>query len=243
VGFRSIVGSVPGLEAPIRRVQVLVNTIRHSGGIFLRTCPICAYHGRFGAFGSPPRWDAMCKRCGSLERHRLLKLYLDRNPGVVHGDVLHFAPEPTVARMLRQLDCKYRSADLFQTADLKLNLEAIDLPDESLDIVLASHVLEHVDDVKALAELYRCLRPGGVALLMVPLVEGWETSYENPDVSTPRDRLLHFGQSDHVRYYGRDFRDRVKGAGFTLDEFAATGEDCVTYSLGQGETLFIATKN
>jgi SAM-dependent methyltransferase len=240
VGFRSIVGSVPGLEAPIRRVQVLVNTIRHSGGVFPRTCPICDYRGRFGAFGDPPRWDAMCKRCGSLERHRLLKLYLDRSSGAVRGDVIHFAPEPTVAKMLRNTGCNYRSADLFQTADLKLNLEKIELPDSSVDVFVASHVLEHVDDRAALSELRRCLRPGGKALLMVPIIEGWTKSYESPAVTSASARKLHFGQSDHVRYYGRDVRNRIRRAGFDFDEFSVSPEDSLTYSIERGDCIFIA---
>jgi len=126
--------------------------------------------------------------------------------------------------------------------DLKLNIEAIDLADRSFDGVICSHVLEHVDDVAALAELFRVLKPDGVALLAVPIVEGWETSYEDPTIIDEYDRLVHFGQEDHVRRYGRDFRDRVRQAGFVLTEFAVNGHDSVEYSIIPGERVFIARR-
>jgi len=103
-------------------------------------------------------------------------------------------------------------------------------------------VLEHVDDAKALSEIYRVLKPGGVALIMLPVIEGWSTTYENPRVTTPEERKRHYGQSDHVRYYGADIRERIKRAGFALDEFTAEGEDVLTYALQRGEKVFIATK-
>jgi predicted SAM-dependent methyltransferase len=77
-------------------------------------------------------------------------------------------------------------------------MEAIDLPDASVDLIIANHVLEHVDDAKASRELSRILRPNGVLLCMVPIVEGWATTYQNPDITTDEGRMLHFGQEDHV---------------------------------------------
>jgi ubiquinone/menaquinone biosynthesis C-methylase UbiE len=91
---------------------------------------------------------------------------------------------------------------------------AIDLPDECVDLVLCLHVLEHVDDDRrAMAEVHRILRPSGHFIVMVPIEEGWEVTYENPKVVSPRQRLLHFGQEDHVRFYGRDIRNRLTAAG------------------------------
>lgn len=159
------------------------------------------------------------------------------------GSAVHFAPEPAIKALLEPRASEYRTADISMPGcDLRLNIEAIDLPDESVDTFVASHVLEHVDDRKALTEFVRCLRPGGRAILMVPIVEGWAEGYENPLISTDAGRLLHFGQIDHVRYYGRDFRDRVRAAGFELSEFQASGEDCVRFGLSRGETVFFARK-
>ena len=124
-----------------------------------------------------------------------------------------------------------------------LNLENIELPDASVDVVVANHVLEHVDDHRALGELFRILRPGGRLIATVPIVEGWERTYEDPTIDDPARRAAHFGQWDHVRYYGRDFRERITGAGFTLQEFAATGDQAVRHSLLRGERVFIGLKD
>ena len=230
------------------KLGTLINTARfavHSFPGFFgrheRECPVCRYQGRFIAFGDPPRWDASCPSCRSLERHRLFKLFLDRHPELVRGTVIHFAPERSIAKLLRAHDSDYRSADVVPgRADLTLDIEAIDLSDDSVDLIVCSHVLEHVDDAKALAEFRRCLKPGGAAILMVPIVEGWRRTYENPAVTSEGDRLLHFGQHNHVRYYGADFRERVRAAGFELEEMTATGEECVRYSVVPGETIFLA---
>jgi len=92
-----------------------------------------------------------------------------------------------------------------------------------------------------LSELYRCTRPGGRVLIMVPIIEGWRQTYENPDALNDRaSRTLHFGQFDHVRYYGADIRDRISAAGFTLEEFQASPQDCIRHGLLRGETVFVA---
>lgn len=205
----------------------------------VRHCPVCGHKGPFRPFGG--RRDARCPSCRTLERHRFLKLVTEREP-VIRGRLLHFAPEAAVAGFLRADAEEYVSADLMAAADLKLNIEALDLPDRAFDTILCSHVLEHVDDAKALAELYRVLNPGGVAILAVPLVDGWEETYEDPSIRSPAERRLHFGQHDHVRIYGRDFRARVRAAGFTLEERTALGPDCVRHALIRGDKIFLATR-
>ncbi len=102
-------------------------------------------------------------------------------------------------------------------ADLALNMERIALDSDSIDCVIANHVLEHINDLKAAAEVHRVLAAGGLFVVTVPIVEGWDTTYENAEkLDTPMNRKLHFGEHDHVRYYGRDFRDRIASAGFVL---------------------------
>lgn len=208
-----------------------------------RTCPICEYRGIFGLFGRPPRLDAMCKGCGSLERHRLLWLWFRENRDRLAEPVLHFAPEPVLRDRFKQIYADYRTADLVNPADLKLDIEAIALPDASINTIICNHVLEHVCDRKALAELHRILAPGGKLICSVPIIEGWDQTYENPAISSMEDREVHFGQSDHVRYYGRDFRDRLAAAGFaTFDEITASGEEVVEHGLLPGEKIFVCTK-
>ena len=215
------------------------------GASFPRTCSVCGYRGRFQSAGRPRRLDARCPRCGSAERYRLLALWLDRHGGALRtARVLHFAPEKGLAKLLKARVGSYQSADITPgRADLVRNIEAIEEPDASFDCVVCSHVLEHVDDKKALNEVYRVLKPRGIALIMLPVIEGWSKTYENKAVVTPEERMRHYGQSDHVRYYGADVRDRIRAAGFRLDEFTAEGEDVLTYGLSRGEKVFIAHKS
>lgn len=126
---------------------------------------------------------------------------------------------------------------------MKLDLEEIDLPDESINIIIANHVLEHVDDKKAGSELYRILAPKGILICMVPIVEGWSESYENPEIKSASDRWLHFGQYDHVRFYGSDFRERILATGIeSLTKLTAEGQDVMIYGLIRGEKVFIFSK-
>ncbi|WP_459850212.1 class I SAM-dependent methyltransferase [Dongia sp. agr-C8] len=197
----------------------------------------------FQQFGDPPRRDAQCPKCASLERHRLLKLWADRSGGSIpRGRAIHFAPEPAVVGFLSKLATEYVTADIEAgKADVVRNIENIAEPDQSFSLIVCSHVLEHVDDRKALRELRRILRPNGMAILMVPIVEGWDMTYENPNATSAAERELYFGQSDHVRYYGRDFRDRVRDAEFALTEFTAIEPDVSRYSIQRGEKVFLAT--
>ena len=210
------------------------------------TCPCCGYSGPFRGFGNPVRSGAACPGCDALERHRLVALALQRGAFSVEGrDVLHFASEGAITKTIKQgaprsyRTSSYPSGD----TDLHLNLEAIDLPNESVDVVIASHILEHVDDSKAIPEIARILRPGGTLIAMVPIVEGWMETYENAEITSEKDREHHFGQGDHVRFYGADFRDRITSAGLALSEFTAGGDDSVVYRLQRGEKVFVGTKH
>jgi SAM-dependent methyltransferase len=212
-----------------------------------RSCNICDFKGYFKGFGRPYRLDARCPKCGSLERHRLLMLGIQRGE-IEHfkkhdNSILHFAPEPILEKIFREQFDYYKTADLIKKADIKLNLENISLEDKKYDIVIANHVLEHVDDQKASSEIYRILKDEGVFVCEVPLIEGWEKTYENDEITDERDRLIHFGQEDHVRFYGKDFRDRIKKNGFILiNEITAEGEDVINFGLIRGEKVFIFKK-
>jgi SAM-dependent methyltransferase len=214
-------------------------------GRFPRECTVCGYQGKFFAYGYPLAADAMCPRCLSLERHRLLVLY-DRDHHLFQSkEVLHFAPEPCMRTYIqRQKPKSYTTCDLFDPdVDLKINIEDISIKDESYDLVLCSHVLEHVDDSKAIPELFRITRPGGTLIAMFPIVEGWNKTYENPAVSSEDERLLHFGQVDHARYYGSDARDRLRGAGFEVTEWTAEEPFVAKYGLIRGEKIFFCRKS
>jgi hypothetical protein len=210
-----------------------------------RTCPVCGYSGLFISVGHPPRWDARCPNCGSRERHRLLHLWVIENGGdkLAGKRTLHFAPEKAVMR-------RVRGSPLYETADLhqpgvthKVDITRVALPDAGYDAVIANHVLEHIaDDRQAMRELFRLLRPGGVALLTVPLNASRGKTYENPAITAPAERHAHFSAADHVRYYGLDFADRLAEVGFTVTTFRLAPEEEVRYGLLRDEWLYVATK-
>lgn len=214
------------------------------GGVYPRACNICGYSGLFNAHGLPPRFDARCPACNSLERHRHQVLWISRLTDAVRGKrVLHFAPEPVLRRYYSALAATYTSADIAKgRADMTLNIERIDQPDESWDVVIANHVLEHVDDSKALAEIHRVLAPGGVAILSFPIALGFAQTYENASIILNADRDLHFGQWDHVRYYGTDAADRIAAAGFEVSSFTASEPDVHRHSLSRNAREFLARK-
>ncbi len=218
-------------------------TIRLVGDRVKLHCNLCGTYGSFAPFGDPPRRGAMCPSCGSLERHRLLWLWASSAQVLTSGRVLHFAPERAIEKHLRASSVEYATADLMKEGtDMRLDLEEIDQASDSWDCVLAGHVLEHVDDRKALAEIYRILRPGGTAVLTIPVIEGWPETYSNPDATTAALRRRYHGQSDHLRYYGRDIRQRITGAGFALEEFVAVEPAVSQLGLLRGEVIFIARK-
>jgi SAM-dependent methyltransferase len=193
----------------------------------------------------PPRFDVECPNCWSLERHRLIKLWLDDHPGLIVGrEILHFAPEPAVKSFVKPLACRYVAADLIaKNVDKNINIEDIDERDCSYDMVICSHVLEHVnDDGRALREMCRILRPGGIALFMFPIVSGWNETYENAAIVGEKEREIHFGQRDHVRIYGRDVRSRIMTAGFNLEEFAVREPFVSRHNLQRGEILYIGRR-
>ena len=207
-----------------------------------RVCPICGYEGRFAPFGLRNiRVDAQCLECGSLERHRLLYLYLaEKKPFQNTSKVVHFAPENIIRDIVDGTVGSYVTADLVRDdVDHNWNIEAIDAPDASFDGIICNHVLEHVDADRALNECRRILRPDGVGIFTFPICEGLDQTYEDPAIVTDDGRFAHFGQSDHVRIFGRDVRARFPAAGLALEEFFVGGDLAARHGLTIGERVFV----
>lgn len=206
-----------------------------------RHCPLCGRSARsFASAGTPPRKDALCINCGSLERHRLLWLFLQQRPGLMRPGgtrLLHVAPEPCIAGKLREASGpSYLSADLLSEAMEQMDICDIHYPDASFDAIYCNHVLEHVaDDRKAMREFRRILRPDGWAILLVPVTA--DRTFEDPSVTDPKERLRLFGQEDHVRCYGPDYIDRLREAGFDVYVFLPSDllspEEISRYGLGK----------
>jgi len=204
-----------------RVMKPLKRRLKHAGT--KRTCPICNIGSKaFLEAGIIPRPDASCPFCGSLERHRLFWLFLQRKTEFATkppAAALHVAPEPILERKSRPIvGAGYVTADLFApNVDLKMDITDIKFPDDTFDFIYCSHVFEHVaDDKKAMREFHRVLTPGGMAVLLVPITAA--ETIEDPSILDPQERLRLFGQEDHVRRYGLDYSSRLKEAGFAVEE-------------------------
>ncbi len=165
----------------------------------------------------------------SLERHRLLWLYLQNETDFFAKKykVLHFAPEQAFyARFKKLSNIEYVTTDLESPlADVKADICNLPFPDNSFDVILCNHVLEHIkDDKKAMSELYRILKPNGWAILQVPQDLNREITFEDDSITDPKQRAAIFGQYDHVRIYGKDYFQRLRSVGFKVEERFYTKE-------------------
>lgn len=187
----------------------------------------------------------------SLERHRLLWLYLQRETGFFRDrlKVLHFAPEQAFYSRFRKLkNLDYTTTDLNSPlADVKADICQLPFEDDSYDFILCNHVLEHIpDDTKAMRELYRVLKPGGTAILQIPQDLSRETTFEDNTITSQKERARIFGQYDHVRVYGRDYFDKLREIGFKVEEVdyssTLTSAEIDRYRIAKGEIIPVCRK-
>lgn len=193
---------------------------------------------------------AFCPVCWSLQRHRLVWLFLQQHGLLAsHASLrlLHIAPESALAAKFCAIaNVRYISADLHNPHAMeRMDISDIRHADGSFDAVLCSHVLEHVaDDRKAMRELHRVLAPGGWALILVPAYDG--PTIEDPTITDPSERERRFGQHDHVRIYGLDVTQRLRDAGFDVEiyttEQVASPSDVERFGLSPGERLWLCRK-
>ncbi|MEO1054654.1 MAG: methyltransferase domain-containing protein [Bacteroidota bacterium] len=218
------------------------------------TCPISGRsYRKFLPYGRiNPRPNALCPDSLSLERHRLLWLYLkDRTDFFKQPQkMLHIAPELC---FMKKFEAKhgedYITADIESPlAKVKMDVHEIPFEDNSFDVAMCNHVMEHVDDdIKAMSEIHRVLKPGGWAILQVPFFYPLlDTTYEDFSITSPKEREKAFGQDDHVRRYGKDYAERLRKAGFkvTEDNFVKQlpAEDVQRYALPADEIVFFCEK-
>lgn len=187
----------------------------------------------------------------SLERHRLLWLFLENETEFFSKEykVLHMAPEQCFLSLFKnQKNLDYTTADLYSPiVDVKADILDLPFEDGSFDIVFCNHVLEHIeDDSKAISELYRVMKPGGMGIFQIPQDLNLEKSYEDYNIITAEERAKHFGQYDHVRIYGKDYFERLRKGGFTVKEVdyskTLSKENVDKYRLAEGEILPVCYK-
>jgi SAM-dependent methyltransferase len=199
------------------------------------------------------RNNALSPSTLSLERHRLLWLYLKKETDFftskVKKKVLHFAPEQAFYKLFRnQKNIDYSTTDLFSPlADVKADICNLPFEDNSYDIIFCNHVLEHIpDDTKAMQELFRVLKPGGMAILQIPQDLKREVTFADDSITDQKERAAIFGQYDHVRIYGRDYFDKLRSIGFTVIEEDYTNkiapELVEKYCLAKGEIIPVCFK-
>jgi len=245
-------------------IRPLASKLKHSALDIIHRitgvkCPICSSHySKFEPFGLNPRENALCLYCGSLERHRLLWLFFE-SIDLFKGEelkVLHFAPEKVFYDLLsNKSNIKYYPVDLcpdlynyngpvpIGTADIT----SIPFDNDQFDAIICNHVLEHIpDDALAISELFRVLRKNGTGIFQVPMNDEFESTYEDPSITEPEERLKAFGQSDHVRWYGKDYKDRLAAAGFNVieDDFVNgfTEKQIFKNGLPKGEVIYKCLK-
>jgi len=218
-------------------------------------CPVCGKSSRkFLGYGNniSYRENVLCPHDLTLERHRLIWLYLQRKSNLF-GDnklsFLHIAPEQCfLPYFKKQKNLEYLTGDLVSPiADLHFDLHNIPLEDNTFDVIFCNHVLEHVNDSKqCMSELYRVMKPGGWGIFQVPQDLNRADTYEDSSIISEAEREKHFWQKDHVRLFAKNYPLKLVEVGFDYEEFDASSlvgeKDADRFRLSKTEILYIFKK-
>lgn len=243
-------------KIPRKYLQLFSHFILKIVSLFYRgnnvQCPVCLHSfAKFIPYGRIPRTNALCPNCLALERHRLFWLFLNEKTFFFSDPLklLHIAPEICFIdrfKSLKNLD--YISADLESPlAMVKMDIHQIPFSENTFDVAFCNHVMEHVeDDIKAMKEIFRVLKPGGWAIIQSPIDAKLNNTLDGTHLKNAKEREKAFGQDDHLRMYGLDYGKRLEKAGFTVEEIDYVSElkeeQVVKYALPRDENIFLCTK-
>ncbi len=204
-------------------------------------CNICDF--QMSRFITLKNTDQICPKCGSIGRNRKLWNLIENE--LSDKTVLHFSPSPSVQEKIQASNVgTYITTDYAGefNATKNLNIEAIDEPDHTYDLIICYHILEHVvNDLQAMSELYRISKPGGKCIIQTPFTEG--EIYEDASIQTEEDRLKHFGQEDHVRIYSvKGLRQRLESVGFSTTPLYSDAQENNVNGFKKGEQIIWAHK-
>ena len=196
---------------------------------------------------------SLCPRCHSSDRERLVYWYIANKTNILHSQkiikLLHIAPEKNLQKVLRaSTKIKYINGDLNPlVADRKIDIIDINFGDNYFDFIICNHVLEHIkNDRKAMSQLFRVLKPEGFAILQVPIAKNAKETFEDFSITSPEEREKYFGQKDHVRIYGRDYKGRLESVGFKVELYDIKKDLSIKaikkYGLNEEEILYIGKK-
>ncbi len=244
-------------KIPRRYLQLFSHHVLKVISLFYRgnkvQCPICGItYRKFLPYGRlHPRPNALCPDSLSLERHRLMWLYLKEKTNFFTAPlkVLHVAPELCFLDIFKKMEnLDYTTADLESPlADVKIDLHDIPFEESTFDVVFCNHVMEHVDDdIRCMQEIHRVLKPGGWAIIQSPVDMSMEKTYEDSNITSAEEREKAFLQDDHMRLYGADYGQRLRKGGFevTEDEYVKKlpTETVKRYALPPDEIIFFCEK-
>ena len=199
------------------------------------------------------RENALSPSTLSLERHRLMWLYLQNETDFFSSEkklkTLHIAPEQCFLTLFKkQQNLEYITSDLESPiADVKADICNLPFEDNSFDVIFCNHVLEHIpDDKKAMQELFRVIKKGGFGIFQIPQDILREKTFEDNSITDQKERARIFGQYDHVRIYGKDYFDKLRSVGFSVQEIDYTKkiapEKVERFCLMKGEILPVCIK-
>jgi SAM-dependent methyltransferase len=205
----------------------------------------------YGYSGSAKRNNALSPGTMSLERHRLMWMYLKEKTSFFTDKwkVLHIAPEQCFYKLFRAMDnLDYTTGDYNSPiADVHFDLHHAPFSDNTFDVVFCNHVLEHVEDAQqCMQELYRIMKPGGWGIFQVPIDSNRKETYEDKNITTPEERAIHYWQKDHLRLFGLDYADKLRAVGFDVTEedyvFQMSPEMVDRFRLDPAEIIFLCKK-